>query len=99
MVSRSTHGRARRFVIDALIAVASLTVVLMIVVAIDSSSGDQLARTISKSAPADGRMAVQLRDDGMTLMRTAMDMAEMHAPLTTFVSVSAVLMLFMLRMK
>ena len=97
-MSHSKHGRARRFVIDTLIAVASLTVVLTLVVAIDSSSGDQVARALKKSA-ASGGVAVQVREDGMTLMRTAMDKAQMHAPLTTFVGVSVVLMLFMLRMK
>jgi hypothetical protein len=98
-VSHSKPGRARRFVIDALIALASLTVVVTLVVAIDSTTGDQVARAIRKGAPADGRVAVQLREDGMNLMRTAMDTAQMHAPLTTFVGVSLVLMLFMLRMK
>jgi len=97
-VSHSKHGRARRFVIDTLIAVASLTVVLTLVVAIDSSSGDQVARALKKGA-AGGGVAMQVREDGMTLMRTAMDKAQMHAPLTTFVGVSVVLMLFMLRMK
>jgi hypothetical protein len=98
-VSRSKHGRARRFAIDALIAVASLSVVLTLVVAIDRSTGDQVARAMKKSVPADGRVAMQVRDDGMTLVRSAVDMAQMHAPLATFVSVSAVLVLFMLRMK
>ena len=97
-MSHSTHGRARRFVIDTLIAVASLTVVVTLVVAIDSSSGDQVARALKKGATS-GSVAVQAREDGMTLMRTAMDKAQMHAPLTTFVGVSVVLMLFMLRMK
>ena len=98
-MSHSKHGRARRFVIDTLIALASLSVVLTLVVAIDSSSGDQMARAIMKSTPTDGRVAMQMRDDGMTLVRTAVDKAQMHAPLTTFVGVSMVLVLFMLRMK
>lgn len=98
-VYRNFRGRGRRAIIDALIAVASLTVALAIAVAIDARSGDQLARAITYSAPPGGRRAVQVHDDAMTLARSMWDMSQMHAPLMTFAGVGAILVLFMIRTK
>ena len=91
-------ARRRRIVIDTLIALTSATVALALIVAIDSRSGSQLARMIS-AAPADGGVAVQMRDDTMMMARSFLDLVQVHGPLTTFVGVGMLLMLFMLRMK
>lgn len=82
--------------IDVLLVVASLTAVAALVVTIDEANGGQVARAIS-SAPSEGRVAVQMRDEAMTVARSVWDMGQMHAPLTTFAAVGAVLVLFMLR--
>ena len=84
--------------IDVLLVVASLTAVTALVVTIDGANGGQVARALS-SAPAEGKVAVQMRDEAMTVARSVWDMSQMHAPLATFAAVGAVLVLFMLRIK
>lgn len=93
------RGRGRRLALDALIAVASVTLVLALVVAIDGRAGDHLARAVRSSAPAHGQVAVQFREDTMTLVRSAWDLSRMHAPLMTFAAVGAVLVIFMIRIR
>lgn len=91
--------RGRRTLIDALIALASLTAVFALVVAIDDRAGDQVARVLQSGTSPDGRVAVQLREDTMTLARSVWEMCRLHAPLMTFAGVAAVLVLFMIRTK
>ena len=92
------RARGRRAIIDTLIALASATVALSIVVAIDSRSGSQMARMV-RAPRADGGVVMQVREDTMTFARSTWEMAQTHAPLTTFAGVGAILVLFMLRMK
>ena len=97
-MSLSHRGRGRRFVIDTLIACASLTVAMALVAAIDSHTGNHVARAV-RAAPAKGQVAAQLRDDTMTTARSMWEMARSNAPLATFAGVGAILVLFMIRTK
>jgi hypothetical protein len=97
-VSLAHRGRGRRWAIDALIGVASLTVALALVVVIDSQTGNNVARAV-RATPNHGQVAAQLRDDTMTTARSMWEMARANAPLATFAGVGAILVLFMIRTK
>lgn len=96
---QNSRGRGQRAVIDALIAVASLTATVAIVMAIEPRAGAQLTHAMAPSTPAAASVAVHMRDETMSVARSFMEMTQMHAPLTAFVAVGAILMLFMLRAK
>jgi hypothetical protein len=97
-VLHHSGARVRRAIIDTLIALASVTVVLSILVAIDSRAGSELARMV-KAPRTNSGVVLQARDETVNLFRSGWETAQTHAPLTTFVGVGAILVLFMLRMK
>lgn len=92
------RGRGRRVIVDTLIALASMTVAVAIVVAIDSRAGAQIARVV-RGTSTESSVAAQMRDETMTAARSAWEMSRLHAPLAAFAGVGVILVLFMLRTK
>jgi hypothetical protein len=93
------RARGRRWILDTLIALASATVALAVVVLIDSRAGSQMAPLLQDGARSASSLAAQTRSETVTLVRTGWEMAQLHAPLMTFVAIGTLLMLFMIRMK
>jgi hypothetical protein len=94
-----TRVPARRAVADTLIAAASLLVLLLGLLVVDTRVRERALLLLDRNQLADGLTSVsdRLVDLGRISLQAARDQGMEHAPVVIFVVAAAVLTIFMLR--
>ena len=88
----------RRAWSEALLTVGTLTILLMVLIAVDSRVRDQISmHVLSRPSTQIAAAGQQARDFTSVIVDVARDQASTHAPLLIFALAATVLVLFMLR--
>jgi hypothetical protein len=89
----------RRRILDALLAAMSLTMLSLVILAIDARAGDQMARFVKTTVSANGGAAAQLHHGVSHAARSVSELSFVYGPLMTFTAVAFVLFVVLLRTK
>ena len=80
---------------EGLLAATSLVLLWLIILAIDSRAGEQVAAAMKSSVAANGGVASQLSDTASHVTRSAWELSFIYGPLMTFAAVAIVLLVVM----
>ena len=89
----------RRRILDALLAAMSLSMLCIVILAIDARAGDQMARFVTTTVSVNGGLAAQLHQSTSHAARSVSELSFVYGPLMTFTAVAAVLFFVLLRTK
>lgn len=82
---------------EGLLAATSLVLLWLIILAIDSRAGAQVAAAVKTGVATNGGVAAQLSDTASHVTRSAWELSFIYGPLMTFAAVAALLLVVMTR--
>ena len=80
---------------EGLLVATSLVLLWLIILAIDSRAGEQVAAAMRTSVATNGGVATQLSDTASHVSRSAWELSFIYGPLMTFAAIAIVLMVVM----
>ena len=80
---------------EGLLVATSLVLLWLIILAIDSRAGAQVAAAMKTSVATNGGVAMQLSDTASHVSRSAWELSFIYGPLMTFAAVALVLVVVM----
>ena len=80
---------------EGLLVATSLVLLWMIILAIDSRAGEQVAARMKTSVATNGGVAMQFSETASHVSRSAWELSYVYGPLMTFAAVALVLMVVM----